>query len=240
MLKLSSKRQGFTIVELLIVIVVVGILAAISVVAYNGIQQRIQLALVQSDSSSFAKKLEVFKVENENYPTLINDCPSPATGNLCLKPSNESIVLYDKASSTWGIKLTDGYSLGVMAKDRFLYIGTEERKGANEFLQYVDLAPYIDKYGLGKKYKLSLDLKSQNTASNDKIQVYLQNGSGARYNLGCPGSNLTVSTDYSRYNLECTPTVASLGETRAVLAFYGTYGTGNIPVVKNVRFELAG
>lgn len=158
MLKLSSKRQGFTIVELLIVIVVVGILAAISVVAYNGIQQRTQLALVQSDSSSFAKKLEVFKVENENYPTLINDCPSPATGNLCLKPSNESIVLYDKVSSTWGIKLTDGYSLGVMAKDRFLYIGTEERKGDSEFFNYVDLAPYIDKYGAGKKYKLSFDL----------------------------------------------------------------------------------
>lgn len=34
------KNTGFTIVELLIVIVVIAVLASISVVAYNGIQQR--------------------------------------------------------------------------------------------------------------------------------------------------------------------------------------------------------
>ena len=34
------KQRGFTIVELLIVIVVIGVLAAITIVAYNGIQSR--------------------------------------------------------------------------------------------------------------------------------------------------------------------------------------------------------
>lgn len=38
--KWASKKAGFTIVELLIVVVVIGILAAITIVAYNGIQQR--------------------------------------------------------------------------------------------------------------------------------------------------------------------------------------------------------
>ena len=38
--KLTQKRTGFTIVELLIVIVVIGILAAITIVAFNGIQTR--------------------------------------------------------------------------------------------------------------------------------------------------------------------------------------------------------
>lgn len=38
------KPYGFTIVELLIVIVVVGLLAGISVVAYNGIQGRARYA----------------------------------------------------------------------------------------------------------------------------------------------------------------------------------------------------
>ncbi len=33
-----SKQRGFTIVELLIVIVVIGVLAAIVIVAYNGVQ----------------------------------------------------------------------------------------------------------------------------------------------------------------------------------------------------------
>ena len=35
-----KQQHGFTIVELLIVIVVIGILAAITIVAYNGIQNR--------------------------------------------------------------------------------------------------------------------------------------------------------------------------------------------------------
>lgn len=40
MLNVRPKQTGFTIVELLIVIVVIGILAAITVVAYNGVQEQ--------------------------------------------------------------------------------------------------------------------------------------------------------------------------------------------------------
>lgn len=42
--------------ELLIVIVVIGILAAITIVAYNGIQNRAYDSTVQSDLSSMAKR----------------------------------------------------------------------------------------------------------------------------------------------------------------------------------------
>jgi prepilin-type N-terminal cleavage/methylation domain-containing protein len=42
-------KSGFTIVELLIVIVVIGILAAITIVAYNGIQDRANDTSVKSD-----------------------------------------------------------------------------------------------------------------------------------------------------------------------------------------------
>lgn len=46
----KPKRQfGFTIVELLIVIVVIGILAAIVIVAYNGVQARAQQSKIQAD-----------------------------------------------------------------------------------------------------------------------------------------------------------------------------------------------
>ena len=43
---MKSPRSGFTIVELLIVIVVIAILAAITIVAFNGIQERARASAV--------------------------------------------------------------------------------------------------------------------------------------------------------------------------------------------------
>jgi prepilin-type N-terminal cleavage/methylation domain-containing protein len=62
------KEQGFTLVELLIVIVVIAILAAISIVAYNGIQNRATDTSVVSDLTAIAKKYELYKVDNDVYP----------------------------------------------------------------------------------------------------------------------------------------------------------------------------
>ena len=67
------KEKGFTIVELLIVIVVIAILAAISIVAYNGIQQRARDSQRQSDIATIAKALELYLIDNGSYP------PTPCT-----------------------------------------------------------------------------------------------------------------------------------------------------------------
>jgi prepilin-type N-terminal cleavage/methylation domain-containing protein len=68
-----KKQTGFTIVELLIVIVVIGILAAITIVAYNGIQQRASTSVMHSDLSGAAKQMDVAKVDSpsESYPTTL-------------------------------------------------------------------------------------------------------------------------------------------------------------------------
>ncbi len=63
--------QGVTIVELLIVIVVIGILAAITIVAYNGIQNRANDTAVRQDLTNFAKKLELIKVDADRYPSTL-------------------------------------------------------------------------------------------------------------------------------------------------------------------------
>jgi prepilin-type N-terminal cleavage/methylation domain-containing protein len=83
-----KKQTGFTIVELLIVIVVIGILAAITIVAYNGIQERARATTVSSALSQAAKKLAVYQVD---YPDIY-----PAD-----KTALEAIGIKDSASVTY-------------------------------------------------------------------------------------------------------------------------------------------
>jgi len=69
----QHKQRGFTIVELLIVIVVIAILAAISVVAYNGIQQRAYNTKVIAGANQYYKAFLEYKAVNDSYPS-VNSC----------------------------------------------------------------------------------------------------------------------------------------------------------------------
>jgi prepilin-type N-terminal cleavage/methylation domain-containing protein len=65
----KHKTNGFTIVELLIVVVVIAILAAITIVSYNGITNRAKATAAQSLVSQIAKKISVYSVDNNGqYP----------------------------------------------------------------------------------------------------------------------------------------------------------------------------
>ncbi|HZJ34804.1 MAG TPA: prepilin-type N-terminal cleavage/methylation domain-containing protein, partial [Candidatus Angelobacter sp.] len=57
-----QKTNGFTIVELLVVIVVIGILAAITIVSYTGISQKAKEASLQSDLDNASKQIKLFQV----------------------------------------------------------------------------------------------------------------------------------------------------------------------------------
>lgn len=77
---LDNKINGFTIVELLIVIVVIAILAAISIVAYNGIQVRANNSSAATTAENVAKKVEAFNSVTGAYPT--NNATSSITTQL--------------------------------------------------------------------------------------------------------------------------------------------------------------
>jgi len=69
MIAANQDNKGFTIVELLIVIVVIGILATITIVAFNGITSKAQETSVKHDMRNIAKQVEVFRTEDGRYPT---------------------------------------------------------------------------------------------------------------------------------------------------------------------------
>ena len=76
-----KRTKGFTIVELLIVIVVIAVLAAITIVAYNGIQQRARDSQRKSDLSQIAKALHIYNVNNGNYISTGSGCGGAGNGS---------------------------------------------------------------------------------------------------------------------------------------------------------------
>lgn len=221
-----KKQPGFTIVELLIVIVIIAILAAITIVAYNGIQNRASDNAARSVVAQAMKSVNLFKADKDVYPTSITDCPTPASTNICL---NSSGLVYS------GV-IPRSYAVGSIQGSRFYMASDAEVTGTNEFMQYADLAPVIDIIGL-KQYKLTFDIKSANTSSSATMRVYFQNGSTSRH--GGLNQIVPVTTDYVTQTVIFNATLSNNSETRSTLAFFGNaYGNGNIPSVKNVKFEL--
>lgn len=63
---MSRTARGFTIVELLIVIVIIAILAAITIVAYNGIQARANDTRVREGAAQFERALLRWSIDHGN------------------------------------------------------------------------------------------------------------------------------------------------------------------------------
>lgn len=78
-LKSYKKQEGFTIVELLIVIVVIGILAALVITTFTGIQQRARNTERETDIKAIHGQVEAYYAENGRYPTLANLNDTTAT-----------------------------------------------------------------------------------------------------------------------------------------------------------------
>jgi len=73
MVSLKQRRQsGFTIVELLIVIVIIGILATLVIVTFSGVQQKARDTERKTDINSVQKQLEAFYANKGYYPPAVD------------------------------------------------------------------------------------------------------------------------------------------------------------------------
>ena len=118
MISLKKNNKGFTIVELLIVIVVIGILALLVVTTYGGIQAKARNAKRGSDVSAIQTQLEAFFSQNAYYPSLTDmnssvwlstNIKSLDTGAL-IDPSNTTqskLLVNPAAAKSYGYVVTD-------------------------------------------------------------------------------------------------------------------------------------
>ena len=98
MISLKKRNsRGFTIVELLIVIVVIGILALLVITTYSGIQSKARNSKRQTDVQSLQTQVEAFFSQNSFYPSL-TDLNSAAWRATNMK-SLDTNALTDPSSS---------------------------------------------------------------------------------------------------------------------------------------------
>lgn len=99
----QGNKEGFTIVELLIVVVVIAILATITIVGYRGIQNRAIDSSLQSTVSQALKKLEVLKLSESNGTYLSSK--AEVETNITVPSGMELDYFYNIASNTYCIQV---------------------------------------------------------------------------------------------------------------------------------------
>ena len=67
-LKRATATSGFTIVELLIVIMIIAVLAAVTIAAFNGTQRRARDSVRANDISYIRKMLLAYQIDNGGLP----------------------------------------------------------------------------------------------------------------------------------------------------------------------------
>ena len=138
-IKLMKHQSAFTIVELLVVIVVIGILATITMVSYTGITQKATDVTIQSDLSNSRKALQLYQAAYDSYPTTLdaNDCPATPTPD-----TNPMLCLSSSASNDYTAYRSDGtsYGLEITGANNTIYSTTDTTEPAPGALPAIPLS----------------------------------------------------------------------------------------------------
>ncbi len=138
----ANKSRGFTIVELLIVVVVIAILAAITIVSYNGISRQAKNSALQSDIASAIKKIEAAKVTSGtgSYPATLSSIGVTSASltynyvsennTYCIEATNESLVYSATNDSTKASPFSCGQN-GLVGWWRLNGDGVDSSQNAN-------------------------------------------------------------------------------------------------------------
>lgn len=162
-----------------------------------------------------------------------------------LGEANQDFYVYTKESDS----LSASFNLPAIGLPNELKDTAREFTSSREFINDStwDCAPFIQGKPIEQIYTCSFEIK--NAQPNQQIQFYFQNGSGSRYiilsySFDCVNWTrnervfIPVTTEYQKVKVFFTVRDNNLALNEARLAFFGTYDSGNIMTIKNLKFSV--
>jgi len=195
MLKLQ-KQTGFTIVELLVVIVVIGILAAITIVSYAGISQKATIASIKSDLTSSVQKLKLYYTDNGTYPQSLDgsNCPQgPSDSLYCLSASKIGGTL-----TTYTYTSSSPYSTFILLATNGSNVYTiTERTSPVVYVPPTTFSFYISGDGTLKPTSTGVTANSweRGTATSETVTVWLDKVSSGGTETQLATASRSISND---------------------------------------------
>lgn len=232
---ITKKQTGFTIVELLIVIVIIGILAAITIVAYNGIQNRAKIATISSDLSSAAKLLSLYEVDAGQYPAALAE----ANNGQGVKASTGTTYQYTTSGSTYCLTATNGtLSYKVSNGATTPTTGGCAGHGVGGVAAITNIAtnPSFESNTTGAGTANGATITRQASSAiigANGLRVSAPANSINDSGVSLPTGNMTSGVTYT-----FSTSVRSLVATSYRLSIQGSFGTGNSPVTAFAAGEV--
>ena len=231
-------RRAFTVVELLVVIVVIGVLAAITIVSYSNITQNANTNSIKIDLTNFSKSLELSRTSSSTdvYPD---------TATLAgLKPSNGATLTYNYVSGSKHYCLEETLSGVTYSITNINRTVTQSQCIYNGILGWWKFnGDATDSSGNGNNGNVvgaTLTI-GQNGSANGAYQLgetgmYINVGAG----VGFPVTFATIGTGGFTYSLWVKRTGTSVNQWPVVMSSSNThvyYGIRTFNFSDNIGFE---